>query len=168
MFPLLHTAWLNPSELGKLNAFQARCLRKIAGIPHSYLSRVSNDTVLWTCSRDNLSSVSHSHQLQVFGRIVQLPDEDITCQVVLKRASFELKDLKGPRKRGRPRHTWSNQVYNMAIKAAGDVNNLSTLLQQPSGAWQVRAWQFCSQLKLYLHTCQCARHTADFFSKRPF
>ena len=133
--------------MGKLNAFQARCLRKIAGIPHSYLSRVSNDTVLRTCSRDKLSSILHFRQLQLFGRIAQLPDQDITRQVVFKRASFELKDLKGLRNRGRPRHTWSNQVYNITVQTAGDVNSLYALLQQPSGAWQVKAWQFCSQLK---------------------
>ena len=142
----LHTAWLNSSELGKLNAFQARCLRKIAGIPHSYLSRISNDTVLQTCKCEKLSSVLHYRQLQLFGRLAQLPDEDITRQVVLKRASFELKDLIGPRKRGRPRHIWSNQVYSMAVKAADNVNNLHALLQQPSGVWQATARQFCSQI----------------------
>lgn len=82
----LRTAWLNSSELGKLNAFHARSLCKIAGIPNSYLRRISNDTVLETCKCEKLSSVLRYRQLQLFGRLAQLPDEDITRQgqVVLK------------------------------------------------------------------------------------
>ena len=42
----LHTAWFNKAERGKIDAFQARCLRRISGIKHSYISHISNETVL--------------------------------------------------------------------------------------------------------------------------
>ena len=38
----LHTVWLNKAALRKLDGFQARCLRKIPGVPHAYVSRISN------------------------------------------------------------------------------------------------------------------------------
>ena len=42
----LHTMWLNKAKLRKIDGFQAKCLRSILHIPPSYISRVSNATVL--------------------------------------------------------------------------------------------------------------------------
>ena len=42
----LHTAWLKKADLQKLDTFQSMCLRQVQGIPHSYISRVSNAEVL--------------------------------------------------------------------------------------------------------------------------
>ena len=41
----LQVLWLNQASRDKLDAFNARCLRKILGIAHSYYSRVSNQAV---------------------------------------------------------------------------------------------------------------------------
>ena len=53
----LHTSWLHQHELARLNAFQARCLRRILGIKHSYVSRVSNAAVLQRAGRGKLSDL---------------------------------------------------------------------------------------------------------------
>ena len=50
----LHTSWFKRDELARIDAFQARCLRKILGIQHSYVSRVSNESVLGPPSCTNL------------------------------------------------------------------------------------------------------------------
>ena len=44
----LHTAWLNKAEVKRLDGFHCRCLRRIFGIPPSFVSRVSNEDVLST------------------------------------------------------------------------------------------------------------------------
>ena len=143
----LHTSWLKAQKRAKLNDFQARCLRKIAGIPPSYESHVSNETVLQTCRRDRFSLVLHVRQLELFGRVARLPNEDIIRQTVFQPSSVDLKDVGGPRKRGRPRHVWSKQVYSLAVQAAGSADNLhDLLLQQPDGVWQTAVQQYRTHL----------------------
>ena len=41
----LETLWLFKADISRLDAFHVKCLRCICKIPHSYISRVSNDTV---------------------------------------------------------------------------------------------------------------------------
>ena len=53
----LHTAWLNEAELRRLNVFQSKCFRKILNIPHSYVSRISNKTVLERSGRQEISNI---------------------------------------------------------------------------------------------------------------
>ena len=53
----LHTAWLNKAELRRLNAFQSKCFRKTLNIPHSYVSRISNKTVLEQGGRQEISNI---------------------------------------------------------------------------------------------------------------
>jgi len=142
----LHTAWLNAADLRKLDAFQAQCLRNIAGIPHSYISRVSNKSVLETCKHPKMSSKLHYRQMILMHKVAQLPDEDVTRQIVFEPSSFELLAPASPRKRGRPRNCWNNQVFNMAIQAAGNRQILQDLWTQPPHVWQRNAWEFCSQL----------------------
>ena len=73
----LHTAWLCKADLRKLDAFQARCLRSILGIPHSFISRVRNETVLQEVGTEKLSIILWRRQLLLLGRIAQLPREDV-------------------------------------------------------------------------------------------
>ena len=42
----MESLWLLSSEVKRLDAFHVACLRKISGIKHSYVSRVSNAEVL--------------------------------------------------------------------------------------------------------------------------
>ena len=42
----LHTGWLSEVELRKLDGFHCSCLRRIYGIPHSYVNRISNHELL--------------------------------------------------------------------------------------------------------------------------
>lgn len=87
---LLHTAWLNVSDTRKLNAFQAQCCRVIAGIPHSYISRVSNATVLERCNQQKLSHTLHHRKLTPMHKIALLPDDDVNGRIVFQPSSFEL------------------------------------------------------------------------------
>ena len=63
----LHTAWLCKADLRKIDAFQARCLRSILGIPHSFISRVRNETVLQEAGTEKLSNHSLAPTAATFG-----------------------------------------------------------------------------------------------------
>jgi len=69
----LHTTWLNAAETNKIDALQARCLRKLTGILHSYLSRVSNETVRQTAGAVRLSLMLRKQQLIYLGDIARMP-----------------------------------------------------------------------------------------------
>lgn len=80
----LHVAWLNSAKLRRLDGLQARALRKITGIKHSFMSRVSNAEILQQAQRRPLSRVPLERQLLHFGRIIaRLPDEDVLRQCLL-------------------------------------------------------------------------------------
>ena len=138
----LHTLWLNASESNTLDAFQARCLRRVAGIGHSYYSRVSNATVLQTCKCRKLSTTLAYRQVCLLGQIAVLPNDSPVRLCVFQSHSFALSGGDGPRKRGRPRNTWKRKVHDLAVKVAGDTNALHGMWQGPPGMWQAAASQY--------------------------
>ena len=73
----LHTAWLKKAEFGKLDAFQARCLRMMLGIPHYFYSRVPNTDVLWRAKTQKFSAVLLYRQLTLLHRIANLPSDGV-------------------------------------------------------------------------------------------
>ena len=138
----VHTLWLNVPDSSKLDAFQARCLRKMAGIGHSYYSRVCNATVLQTCACRKLSATLAYRQVCLLGRIAVLPNDSPVRLCVFKPHSFALSGGDGPRKRGRPRNTWKRKVHELAVRVAGNTDALHGMLQGPPGTWQIAARRF--------------------------
>ena len=72
----LSGAWLNKSEIRRLNGFQSRCLRVLLRIPPSYISRILNSTVLQSAKQLSLGDELLKQQLLLFGRIARAPQED--------------------------------------------------------------------------------------------
>ena len=70
----LQTAWLPVAARRRLDGFHAKCLRRICGIPPSFISRVSNADVLTRagCSM-KLSSRIRVQQLVLAGRCAAAP-----------------------------------------------------------------------------------------------
>ena len=116
------------------------------GTPHSFISRVSDQTVLQRCRQSKLSHKLHYQQLVLIHKIAILPDDDVTRQIVFKPSCFDLLAPAGPRKRGRPRNCWTNQVYQMALQIAGIQHQMQELWQQPPHVWQQHAKRYCSRL----------------------
>ena len=110
----LHTAWLKSAELAKLDAFQARCLRKILHIPHSYYSRISNEEVLQRASRRSLRNILLARQLLLFHGIAQKPDDHPVRKAVFRPGSSVVQTPSGKRRRGRPRQAWVVEVTRHA------------------------------------------------------
>ena len=130
----LHTTWLKKQELAKVDAFHARCLRRILGIGHSYWSRVTNASVLQLAGRMKLSSVLLQRQLCLFGQIARCagghPLRDAIFAPPPSSSSPSpspgpsppciLKKPPGVRKRGRPRQTWAGEVGRHAAAVCDD------------------------------------------------
>jgi len=138
----LDTTWLNTKSLRKLDGFHARCLRKIHGLPHSYVSRISNVDVLKRAGCHTLSSTLRERQLKLLGKIARMNDDAPQKKMVFEPGGQEIRRWPGVRRRGRPRQTWAPCVWEHAIAAAGDEAALATLLQNPQ-AWNLKVRRYC-------------------------
>ena len=107
----LHTAGLCKADLRKIDAFQARCLRSILDIPHSFISHVRNETVLQEAGTEKLSIILWRRQLLLLGRIAQLPREDVMRTCIFHDGTFQPRWHDGLRKRGKPKQTWPSEVF---------------------------------------------------------
>jgi hypothetical protein len=142
----LHAAWLNIAERRRLDAFQARCVRRVIGVKHSMISRVSNATVLEQASCRQLSVVLLERQLLLIGDLASRPDSDVMRQSVFSADSVKLRGLTGQRGRGRPRSTWANSVFKEAVATAGAeaaLRNLWRSTPEAKSAWQALVHQRC-------------------------
>ena len=109
----LHTAWLNKAELRRLNAFQAKCFRRILNIPHSFVSKISNKIVLEQSGRQEISSILTYRQLVLFGRIAALPSTDVRRQCVFSGQTLRPRIAEQPQRRGRPKNSWGPRCTNL-------------------------------------------------------
>ena len=135
----LHTSWLKTPELARLDAFHAKCLRRILGIPHSYVSRISNSTVLQSARARKLSTTLLERQLLLFAHVGRKGDNDPIRNSTFKPSSTDLRDLRGNRGRGRPRLTWSREVHKHAVEVC-KMNSLSMSVIMEDGESSVFAW----------------------------
>ena len=69
----LATAWLNTAERRRLDGFHNRCLRRIWGIKPSFLSRVSNASVISLTGQKPLSTILAAQQLLLYGKVARAP-----------------------------------------------------------------------------------------------
>ena len=124
----------------RLNGFYAQCLRSIQKIPHSMFSHVSNEEVLRRASRQPLSSTLHARQLTLFGQIAVLPETSLVrCAVFMPGTVVPIQSA-GKRKQGRPRTTWTQSTYALALAACGhDVDALHGRLCGPTA--NIAAWK---------------------------
>ena len=136
----LHTMWLNKAELRKIDGFQAKCLRSILHIPPSYISRVSNATVLQRSHCKRLSAILKFRQLCFFQSIAVLPDDDVRRRCIFHPSSFILQKLSAPRRRGRPKQIWASEVYRMAVEIAEGFDMLGDLLRD-AAKWRSTKWR---------------------------
>ena len=129
----LETTWLRKPERSRLNAFHVRCLRRIHGIPPSYISRVTNAFVLETAQSQQLSTTLMRRQLLLFGKLARQPDDSLPRRLVFKPASVETQIWPGSRPRGRPRQQWGPSVRKLAVAAAGGEQQLREVLLPVAG-----------------------------------
>ena len=134
----LFAACLNQAERRRIDGFQAQCLRKIYRVPHSYISRISNSTVLSMAGQPPLSEQICKQQMIFMGKLARRPGTDPVRLSVFEPDSFDLRAPSGPRKRGRPRQSWGNMVMNNCLRVAGTPARLAAYFRPEGGA--ARAW----------------------------
>ena len=143
----LHTTWLNKSEINKIDAFQARCLRRLIGVRPSYWSRVPNQTVRERVGAKPFSQHLLQQQLLYFGEVARRPNGHILRDMIFEAGSVKPIRVCGRRRRGRPRNTWADKVFAEAVQAAGgDVHLNSFLANTPAArsAWHNAVLVHCS------------------------
>ena len=67
---------------------------------------------------------------------------EIASEAIFERDSIDLIRPQGPRRRGRPRKHWVNEVYKIAEGIAGSKPNLANMLSQVS--WERAVKEYCS------------------------
>ena len=101
----LDSVWLLRAERARLDAFHCRCLRRLLGIPCSYISRVTkvtNQEVLRRASSQPLSDVLASRQLALYTKIVN-SDAASLVRRALCNPDGTPRSWATKRRRGRPR-----------------------------------------------------------------
>ena len=121
----LDTLWLNTAEVHKLDAFHHRCLRRIAGVKPSYISRVSNAAIRNILQATTLHQTLLARQLGYMSTLATKPAGHVVRDFVFNPNTVSLKGTNGPRRRGRPRLAWAKQVHTVATSIAGNEANLS-------------------------------------------
>ena len=145
----LHTSYLGKPARDKLDAFQAKFLRRICGIQHPYYSRVPNHEVLKQAKSIKLSSQLLQRQLLLYGDIARRPESDPLRRQIFEANSTITKIFRGPRPKGRPRHTWANELTKAARAVAGSEISLRNFLKrtaQASAAWRAAVKLHCLRL----------------------
>ena len=101
------------AEHARLDIFNCVCLLRICGMPHSNVSRVSNDDVLRRSGQPRLSFLLAVRQAKLYRRIRAHPTTSIVKSAVcIGHGQPIIWCLH--RKRGRPRQVWVAQVYRMS------------------------------------------------------
>ena len=129
----LSTAWLTASQSRRLNGFQARCLRRILRVSPSFISRVSDKSVLQMTCHTQFTQQLLMQQLLLFGRIARSPDSDMLRDLTFISGTLQPATGKFIRKVGRPRLEWASCVAKVAHTVVGANGNLIAAVQDAAG-----------------------------------
>ena len=140
----LESCWLLQADRDKLDAFEARCVRKICGIQPSSYSRVPNKAVLESTNQITLSKQLLANQLHLYGKIARLGKQSYLRQLLFEQDSLTPKRWQSRRRVGRPRLQWSTCVHAQALDiAGGDLSMLQTMLDDPN-QWKTAISEHCN------------------------
>ena len=112
----LGSAWLNVAELRRLDGFQCRCLRVILGIKPSFVSRVSNSSVLQQSGQVLYSRQLLRQQLLLLGRVARAPAADPLRKLTFAPGSLLPATGVYVRRVGRPRNEWAAMLLKEVHK----------------------------------------------------
>ena len=108
----LESLWLLHTYRARIDAFHYQCLRRILRIPPSFISRVSNETVLNLSGQTSMTTLLQNRQKFLYKKIQQLSENDSLKRLVCNESGTPI-DWSRNRRRGRPRQMWSHSVHNM-------------------------------------------------------
>ena len=111
--------------------FQARCLRRACRILPSYVSRVSNVSVLKSAEHVKASTLLLRRQLVLFGKILRSPADEPIRAVSLVGNTLLPATSRYVRRVGRPRREWIPSVLTEAYRICGGSSRLDQLAMNP-------------------------------------
>ena len=86
--------------------------------------------MLRRASAKALSTCLLRRQLLYFGKLAKRPNTDPVREAIFKTGGVDLRDIKGPRRQGRPRLEWASEMKKCAERVAGSKENLLRMLRQ--------------------------------------
>ena len=126
----LQTIWLSKRLRQKINAFHCASVRKIIGIPHSYVSRVTNAEVLRLANMISLDRMLLRQQLVYYGRLYRNPKyperQIMDTPVVNKR-------------RGRPHLSWVEEIRKHVQRIGNEAEIIKNVKQ-----WRKVVFEYCT------------------------
>ena len=93
----LEVVYLNAAKTRKLDAFHHKCLRRIAGIKPSYVSRVSKATVRNTLHAKPLAQTLLQRQLIYLGKLAAKPPNNVLREFVFEDGRTSLRPFFWPK-----------------------------------------------------------------------
>ena len=109
----LESVWLLKDQLRKLDAFYCTCLREIARVPPSFISRVADGDILSRFKVSPLSLILRRRQLQLYTKLVNQSAEELTRRVAIEVGGTKPRDWCPTRRVGRPCQRWTSSVYQL-------------------------------------------------------
>jgi hypothetical protein len=114
----LESLWLLQRDLHRLDAFHAKCLRQICRIPPSFISRVSNATVLHAARETPLTTLFRMQQISFYNKIVCMHEDNHLRRLTCESGTDVPKVWATRRGRGRPKQQWPACVYSLRAAAS--------------------------------------------------
>ena len=136
----LESAWLTKHDKKLLDSFHIRCLRKIYGISHSMISRVSNQFILHLYGTIPLSSLLLRRQLNLYGKIARLLSTALIRKLVLQENEYTALKITD-RKQGRPRLQWASELEKIVENMLPEAANRERYFLNKE-LWTSKVWQF--------------------------
>ena len=116
----METASLTAIDIARLDSTYHTLLRRVHRIPSTYYTKILDPTKT-TVSNADLDPQSHfirtltQRRVSVAFHLLALPQSNLQRDCCLT-AAFTFRDLKGPRRIGRPRTQWMPEVFKAAFK----------------------------------------------------
>ena len=110
----LSSLCLTVAEKRRLDGFQNRCLPQIIGIKPSFISRVSNATVLDKTKHAAASRMLEKRQLQLLGKMLKSPEGHPLRTAAFVPTTLRPQTDRYVRRIGRPSKEWVPEVLKQA------------------------------------------------------
>ncbi len=117
---------LTKAQERRLNGFQNRCLRKIVGIAPSYLSGVTNATVLEKAACRPATDTLRKRRLQLFGKVLRCEPDRPLRNACFVPGTWTLATDRYVRRVGRPCKEWTKDTVRDVTALFGSLELAST------------------------------------------
>ena len=131
----LATIWLVTAQCRRLNAFFARCLRKILRISSAYISRISNAVVFARAGAKPFTDQLLKHQLTLLHKVAATDATNPMRRDTFVGATLNPQIGQFVRRVGRPRQDWATQLLREASERVGE-HNFQPLLASGKLQWK--------------------------------